>query len=75
MSEQDFQKLDADQKMSVIFGAVLSINTRLDEGADMFAGKWVEKGVVGAIIFVLVAVGGAFFALLGIHTSAGNGVN
>ena len=53
--------------MTVIFSAIIDVNTRLDRGNEMFAGKWVEKGIVGAIVFVLVAVGGAVLALLGIH--------
>ena len=42
----------------------LSVRNLIIELDDKKAGKWVEKAVVGVVVFILTAVGGALLATI-----------
>lgn len=65
MSEPTINSLD--KKIAVIDERLEGIEKtliRIEDGLNTKAAKWVEKAIVGVVIFVLTAVGTALLALV-----------
>jgi hypothetical protein len=65
MSFQDYKQLTEEERQFYLYDKLCNF----DDLEEKFAAKWVEKGIVGAIVLVLTSIGGGIMWLLGIHGS------